>query len=154
VREIAAKIDEGLRDQSRAAGHERASSPMLMAKFQEVNGTVSRASAGKTPSLWMDLWIQGAPRQTTSVSFEIADLGFRDRKWTVRRRKRASRQVREFLTDEMNSYGDVEIWAYGNLPRSENWSTSSTLYEALVRYYRDHLTSSEIKRGLSQIRKN
>lgn len=154
VREVAEKIDSGLRKQSRATGQERASSPKLVAKFQEVNGVVCRASNGTPPELHMDLWVEHAPRKTQSVSFEIPDLAFRDREWTIKRKKQPRDLLREFLTDDMKSYGDVEIWAYGVLPRGGSWSTSSTLYEALMRYYRSHPSSAEIRGALSQIKKH
>ena len=150
----AKKIYEGIRDQSRSIGRDRAAIPTLVAKFQEVNGEIATASDGRIPALWMDLWIEGAPSRTRSVTFEIADLGFKDPKWTVRRTKRATASSREFLTDEMNSYGDVEIWVRGVGAGVGNWSTTSTLYEALVRYYRGRSTSAEIRRALRQIREN
>jgi hypothetical protein len=148
VKTVAQKIDEGILAQSRTIGQMRASAPKLVAKFQEENGEVCHASSGKVPSLWMDLWVEHAPRRTRSVSFEILDVGFRDRKWTVRRDKRASR---EFLTEDMNSYGDVEIWAHG-ATGTETWSTTSRLYEALVRYYRGRPATAQIRRALRQIR--
>jgi hypothetical protein len=84
------------------------------------------------------------------VAFEILDLGFRDRKWT----KRRTASPREFLTDDMNSYGDVEIWAGGVGVGKGNWNTTSRLYEALVRYHRSRPMNAEIQRGLKQIREN
>jgi hypothetical protein len=149
----AKKIDDGIQAQSRAAGQERATAPIILAKFQEVNGKLYRASPANTPSLGIDLWIEHAPRQTLSVAFEILDLGFSDRKWTVRRARRTA-DLREFLTDDMNSYGDIEIWARGIGSGSGNWFAKSTLYEALVRYHNGRPASAEIRRGLKQIRKN
>lgn len=150
----ARRVDEGIRAQSRDIGQERASAPKLVAKFQEANGRLCPLSGGRRPAFWIDLWVEHAPRNTRSVSFEILDLGFKDPKWTVRRERRGLDTLRDFLTDDMNSYGDVEIWARGAGPGTGNWSTISMLYEALVRYYRGRQTNAEIRRALKQIRKN
>lgn len=151
----AAEVDRGLRKQARAAGQARAASPKLVAKFQEMNGAVLRASGGRTPSLCMELWVEHAPRTTKSVTFEIPDEGVEDNKWTVKRSGRDWNSYREFLTDEeLNLWGDVEMWAYGSLPGRQSWSANSTLYEALQRYYRNRATTPEIRRALVQIRKN
>lgn len=151
---VAKQIEEGLHSQSRRTGSLRADAPKLLAKFQEWNGQVNRVSGGKTPSLGLDLWIEHAPRATRTVTFEILDRGFRDPKWTVRRPTGKSLDPREFLTDDMNSWGDVEIWARGALPGSQSWFTKSRLYEALVRYYRGRDTDADIHRALRQIREN
>lgn len=150
---VAKRIDAGLSAQSRAAGQKRAASPTLVAKFQEVNGEPATASGGRTPSLWIDLWLEQVPAQTKSVAFEIPDHGFRDRTWTVKRSRTAGTQ-REFLTDDMNSYGDIELWARGTGRGAGNWSGSWRLYEALVRYYRSRPTGPAIRRALKQIREN
>jgi len=154
AKNAAKRINEGLVVQSRIVGYERASTPTLVAKFQEVNGELSRASKGKTPSYWMDLWLEQVPIQTKSVKFEILDLGFRDRKWTVPRSMQNANSFRTFLTDDMNSYGDVEIWAHGVVAQNQNWSVTSRLYEALIRYYRSRPRNAEIRRALKQIREN
>jgi hypothetical protein len=150
----AKKIDDGILAQSRAAARERLSTPTLMAKFQEVDGELLLASDDKPPSICMDLWLEHVPPATRSVAFEILDLGFRDEKWTVRRKKRDTTAAREFLTDDMNSYGDVEIWARGVGPGTGSWSHTSGLYEALERYYRDRFKSTKVRRALKQIREN
>ena len=154
ARKAAAAVLEGLSAQSRAAARARASAPKLVAKFQEVNGEIVFASGGKTPSICMDLWVEQVPSQTKSIAFEILDLGFKDRKWTVRRGKRSANLLREFLTDDMNSYGDIEIWARGIGAGVGNWSVTSRLYEALLRYYRTRPKSAEVRRALKQIREN
>lgn len=100
----AKQIDEWIHAQSRSAAQKRASTPKLIASFQEENGKLCPASSGSKPPLWIDLWIEQAPRETTAVAFEILDVGFRDRKWTVRRARRQRESIREFLTDDMNSY--------------------------------------------------
>jgi hypothetical protein len=153
-RQAAEEIDDGIQNQSRSTGHERALVPKLIAKFQEENGKLCPVSATKIPPLWIDLWVEHAPRQTHSVAFEIPDYGFRDRKWKVSRAKLGVDSFREFLTDDMNSYGDVEIWARGIGHGPGNWSTKSRLYEALDRYYSGGPASSDIRRGLKQIREN
>jgi hypothetical protein len=151
---VAKRIDVGLSDQSRAAGQERAASPVLVAKFREEDGELVLASGGRTPSLCIDLWLEQVPKQTTSVSFEIPDEGFQDPKWRVRRGGRGAGDPREFLTDDFNSYGDVEVWARGIGRGAGNWSTSGRLYEALNRYYRRQRMSPEIRAALKQIREN
>jgi hypothetical protein len=153
-RSVAKVIDDGIAIQYRAAAQERASAPKLVAKFQEDDGDIVRASSGKTPSLGMDLWIEDAPRQTEKVAFEILDQGFRDRRWTVPRARRVSSATREFLTEDMNSYGDVAIWARGVGTGRGNWTAKSMLYAALVRYYSGRSINTETRRGLAQIRKN
>lgn len=154
AKEVARKVAEGIREQSRTLGQERASAPKLVAMFQETNGALRPLSDNKVPAFWMDLWVEHAPRQTHRVSFEILDLGFKDRKWTVKRGKPGVGSLREFLTDDMYSYGDVEIWAKGIGPGIRSWSTISTLYEALVRYYRGRPMTTEVRRALRQIRDN
>jgi len=153
-RVVAKKIDAGLSDQSRAAGQERATSPALVAKFQEVNGKPAVASNGKTPSLCIELWLEQVPKQMKSVSFEIPDEGFRDRKWKVKRGRNGTGVQREFLTDEMNSYGDIELWARGIGRGAGNWTASWQLYEALIRYYRSRAIGPAIRAALKQIREN
>jgi hypothetical protein len=154
ARSVAKSIDQGILAQSRAAGRKRASTPTLVARFQEVNGEIALASGGKIPQIWMELWMEQVPSQTRTVAFEILDLGFRDRKWTVRRRKQGANSLREFLTDDMNSYGDVEIWARGVGRGPANWAINSRLYEALLRYYRSRPKNAEVRRALKQIREN
>jgi hypothetical protein len=154
ARVVAKRIDEGILEQSRAAGQERASTPTLMAKFQEKNGKIALASRVKPPDLWMELWMEQVPTQTKHIAFEIMDIGFRDRKWTMRRPKRMGNSVREFVTDDMHSYGDVEICARGTGSGIGNWSATSRLHEALVRYYSGRPTTAEIRHALKQIRIN
>jgi len=152
---LAERIDEGLQRQSRAAVKSSGLAVRLVAKFQEVNGEVETAGSGRLPSLCMELWIEGAPKQTRNVAFEIPDRGFRDREWTVRRTKRKSGAFREFLTDrDMNSYGEAEIWARGIGPGAGTWTVHTTLYKALSAYYRGRNLSAEIRKALKQIRDN
>jgi hypothetical protein len=144
-------IIDWMKDRSRTAGRQRASFPKLMARFQEFNGELHYAKDGE--SICMDLWIDDAPHETSRVEFEIMDLGFRDRKWTKQRPKRNGR-ARKFLTEDMNSYGDVEIWARGTGRGPGSWLLKSTLYEALVRGHGDRPANIEFRRGLRQIRGN
>ena len=124
--------------------------PQLMARFREENGEPCPLSNGKCPAYWMDLWVHGAPRSTKSVSFEILDEGFEDAQWTVKRPKGST--VRDFLTGDMNSYGDVEIWARGTGRADGSWLTRSSLYEALVRYYGKGPRNEKLRKALKQIR--
>lgn len=144
------KIDKGLTEQARCAREGLASVPQLVAKLQEDNGRLVRIGSGRVPPLGIDLWVEHASPKTRSVNFEVLDYGFEDPKWSEKRGK----DPREFLTDDMNSYGDVEIWARGNGPGSGTWLAKSGLYEALVRFHTDRPANAEIRRGLKQIRKN
>ncbi|MDX2253133.1 MAG: toll/interleukin-1 receptor domain-containing protein [Nitrospira sp.] len=153
AKDAAQQIADGIRTQSRSLAQERATTPQLVAKFQEFNGALRSIPNGKLPAYWIDLWIEHAPRQTRYVAFEILDLGFRDRKWKVHNQS-AQKSLRAFLTDDMNSYGDIEIWARGVGPGIGSWSTITTLYEALLRYYSGRETTTEVRRALKQIREN
>jgi len=152
AKQVAGQIDEGILDQARSAAKQSTSAPTLLAKFQEVNGEIVRFRRGKrAPELGIDLWVEKAPKQTRRVEFEIPDRAFKDREWAVNRRKGKTGVMREFLTDEVKSYGDVEIWARGIGPGAGTWSTNSPHYKALRTHYRAHPTSEEIRRGLNQI---
>ena len=153
---LARKVDAGIRAQARETGEMAALSPKLVARFQEADGEIVPASAGRVPSLLMDLWVEQAPPGTVSVSFEILDLTFpkSERKWTIGRSKRAPAEIRQFLTDDMNSYGDVDIWAAGKVTKGKPWSIRTTLYEALTRYYTTRRPNAAIRQGLRQIRKH
>ena len=154
ARSVAKQIDAGLSEQSRTFGQKRAASPTLVARFQEANGEPAAASGGKTPEFLIDLWLEQVPKETMRVAFEIPDIEFRDRKWTVRRTQRGAGIEREFLTEDMKSYGDIELWARGIGRGNGNWSASWRLYEALVRYYRSRPIGREIRAALRQIREN
>lgn len=147
---VAKTIDEAIVRQLRSAGDARASAPKLLARFQEDNGELVRVSGGRTTEFGMELWMEGVPEQTRRVAFEIADIGFRDRKWDVPR----GRAVRQFLTDDMGSYGDVEIAARGIGKRAGSWSIASRLYEALARSYAGAVPTAEVRAALKQIRDN
>lgn len=151
---VAKRIESGLSAQSRAEGQKRAAKPALLAKIREYNGEPILASGGKTPAICMDLWLEQVPKDTMSVKFEIPDESFRDRKWTVRRLKRFAGFRRDFLTEDFNTYGDVEIWARGIGRGAGNWSGSWRLYEALVAYYRSRETDAALRKLLKQIRNN
>ena len=148
--EAADRIVEGIQVQRRSARQALASTPKLFAKFQEEDGELCRAADGE--SICMDLWIDGAARETRSVTFEIMDLGVEDREWTQERPKRGKQSLRDFLTDDVSLYGDVDIWVRGTGRGPGNWRTKSTLYEALVRYHSDNPPNAQIRRGLKQIR--
>ena len=149
--QIAAKVRGALDKHSAEARKQLASQPRLVAKFQEQNGKVVRIGRSKVPSLCIDLWIENAPADTQQVAFELSDLEFARRKWTLGRKKNA---IREFLTDDMNSYGDVEVWARGFLAGGESWLLKTSLYEALTIFYRDVNASPDVSSALLQIRNN
>jgi hypothetical protein len=151
---VAGKVHEGIRSQSRSAGRERAAEPRLVAKFLEENGELCYASGGRTRSICMELWVEQAPSQTTSVAFDIPDSGFQPSKWAIRRPRGGARTPREFLTDDMNSYGDVEICSRGTGRGNGSWYSTTRLYEALMRYYRGRPRTPSIRRALLQIRAN
>jgi hypothetical protein len=125
-----------------------AGQPLLLAQFQEEDGELVESGAGKLTSFGITMWVENAPRKTTSVSFEIDDLSFKDRIWTLERTK----SVREFLTDDMDSWGNVDIWVRGNLADGDTWLIRSSLYEALKRFYGSVTQELPIKRALKQIR--
>ena len=120
--------------------------PRLMAKFVEMNGELEWAKDGE--SVCMELWLEDVPRQTTSVYFEILDEGFRSSRWRLKRNKGA----REFLTDDMNSWGDVEIAMRGERAGKGTWVAQSSLYDALARYYKGRRMTREARKALKQIK--
>lgn len=150
VQEAAKRALRGIDKQLRNKSREVAAPAKLVAKFREVNGVIDRASDGSLPSLCMELWIEGAPPATSAVHFEIPDQGFVDRMWTIKRSDGFDRH-RQFLTDDLNSYGDVEVWAVGDMRGGKSWSSSTTLSEALRRYYADHPKTPAVRRALRQI---
>lgn len=152
----AEKIKKAFANQSRAIGRDRASAaPVLMAKFQEENGEPIPATKGKTPELCIEMWLEQVPKETKRVAFEIPDEGIKDNKWTANRAStRPTARERAFLCDDIQLYGDVEVWASGIGKGPGKWSGSWRLYEALMRYYRSRSFSSGIRAALKQIRQN
>ncbi len=130
--------------------------PQLVARFQEENGELCTAEGEGEDGLesyCMDLWVKDAPPNTQSVAFEILDVGFSDRAWNIPRSEDAVQPVRPFLTDEMNSWGDVEILVRG-FETNGAWTLETTLYEALNRYYSTRTKNRKVHRALKQIREN
>ena len=150
----AMRIKKGLRahPKQKTAGGNIA--PGILASFQEEDGELVTIPNKKPfpPALGIDLWMENIPIQTTKVAFEIQDKSFPDPIWTVRRLKRDANWVREFLTDDFNSYGGVDIRARGIGSGMGSWSVSSTLYAALSRYYRGRRKRPAIRRALIQIK--
>jgi TIR domain-containing protein len=144
------QIDKGLRNQVNRARRASESAPTLMAKFYENDGKVRRSRA-TLPVIDLELWVVNAPSSTAEVAFEILEE-VNGRKWSV---KRTPAAVREFLTDQrFGLWGDVDIWARGTIPGGEDWTTSSRLYEALLRYYEKNPASADVQKALRQIRDN
>lgn len=126
--------------------------PTLIAKFQEENGKLCPLTKGKCPAFWMDLWIEGAPPATRKIKVKILFDNFIDNPWKVERKKKAAR---DFLTDDMNSYGDVAILVRGfDKEQVTLWTIESTLHQALLRYYDVRQNNGIIKSALDQIRDN
>jgi hypothetical protein len=138
------------KQETRATEH-----PIVMAKFQEENGTLCTVGRGNCRPYMIDLWINGASDETRQADFEILDQGFKDNPWSVPRDKSSNRSTRDFLTEDMNSWGDVAIQAKGRgLKGKERWFVETTLYEALNRFYRSRPKNMEVRRALKQIRDN
>jgi hypothetical protein len=126
--------------------------PQLLAQFQEENGEIVQIyeKGEKLPSIFMDLWLENAPAKTEIVYFEITDRGVAERVWSQKK----SNAPRAFLTDDINSWGDLEILARGTLSNGGEWKTKSGLYEALFRHYGSGKQRHQIRRALRQIRDN
>ena len=79
------------------------------------------------------------------------DEGFDDNPWIVKR----SRNVkRDFLTDDFNSWGDVEIWTSGTAKQRSLWTVKTTLYDALNKGYEGQRMTAEVAAAVRQIRNN
>jgi len=126
------------------------STPALVAQFQEENGEIVMIyeDGDEKPSIFMDLWIENAPLNTELVYFEITDRKVRGRKWSAKRTK----APRAFLADDINSWGNLEVWARGIQADGKEWVSKSWLYDALVRHYGAGKQRAQIKRALEQIR--
>jgi hypothetical protein len=149
-------LHEAIRRIAKQVGHKRADDargPAVVAKFMTRNGRVVRRGEDELKSLAMEMWVDDAPRETTSVRFEILDDGFDDNPWTVTRQRS---QLREFLTKAaLDSWGDCEIWAAGSTARGRRlWVAKTTLYEALSRYYQEVAPGRDEQRALKQIKAN
>ncbi len=126
--------------------------PILIGKLQEDHGDLRIVKKGPPPVYWIDLWIEGAPAATQKVVFEILDSSFTDNPWTV---KRQSKSTRDFLTNDMSSYGDVAILARGlDQEKAALWTIEGTLLQALLGYYRGREKREIIESALEQIRDN
>ncbi len=150
----AKEIHECLVEESRSLARAAGAPPILMARFQERDGQVVRMGRGKSPSLGIDLWMEGVPSQTRFIAFEVLDESFVEPSWRISRPKSGRVQARPFLTDDFDSYGDVEIWARGTGTGVGSWDCRSRLFEALSRHYADQKTSADVRRCLRQIREN
>lgn len=130
--------------------------PILMARFQEDKGDLLTVEGdGNGETYWIDLWIDCASAATQRVDFEILDNSFTDNPWSIKRAGKSEQTTRDFLTDGMNSWGDVAILAKGRGRKNkELWFIESTLYQALIRFHGERSQTPEIKRALKQIRDN
>jgi len=135
------------------------SRPILMARFHVADGVLSTVKHKRKnhvpPEYKIDLWIEGAPGVTESVNFEILDKGFNENPWSVQRKNGSNQSPRDFLTTDLNSWGDVVILAKGRGQKNkELWFIESTLYQALIRDHDTRKKTPEIKRALKQILDN
>ncbi len=77
-------LDEGPSRSNRIYDQGETKDLVLMARFREKNGELRMLGKGKCPSYSIHLWINGAPKATKRVDFEILDEGFK----TIRGRSR------------------------------------------------------------------
>lgn len=140
----------GLPTEQWSLGRDGFSQPRLKASFQLEKNTPIRIGKGKTPAYGMDLWIDGAPQATSLVIFELLDDSFNDNPWCMKR----DTGTRDFLTEEMNSYGDVAIVVIGMIGKHAAWSIETTLYQALVLSHGKKPANAKIAKALQQIRAN
>lgn len=145
------RIHDGLLVQIREAKSVGRPDPTLVAKFYEKRGCVHRQSDDRIPELLMELWVEHAPATTTEVAFNILE-DVVEPEWTIKRQRRPA--AREFLTDDISLWGDVDIVARGALSTGKSWTTRSRLYDALVRYYATEDPNADVRRALKQIRQN
>jgi len=138
----------------RSSPFKAGSEPKLFARFQEYSGKLSQIPerGTKLHSYAMDLWIEDAPEHTEKVAFEILDEEVEDRTWSIKKKNKAS--VRQFLTDDMNLYGDVEILARGLTGSATQWVAKSSLYDALRRHYAQESIGKDVRAALKQIKDN
>lgn len=142
-----------------SVGRKVSKRPELYARFQERHGTLCLASKRKPkhhpPAYWIDLWVDDAPSKTKKIKFEILDEGFRHNPWKVSRAKKRDDSPREFLTDDMNSWGDVAILMQGRTKGGVPiWFGESTLVQALKRFYTKRPKDPKIRRVLKQFLEN
>lgn len=144
LRKARAVLDEELGSSSFSSSTK---APQLWARFQTgSNGKVIRA--GK--SYCAELWLTNVPDQTKRAQFKILDDSFDHVEWWVKRERGKLAGV-EFLTDDMNSYGDVVIRAQGGL-EGPAWRLESTLYQGLVRSHGNSPEDPHIRKALFKIR--
>jgi hypothetical protein len=125
-----------------------AATPELWAQFRVApSGKVLKA--GKCYR--MDLWLENVPCTTDRARLKIMDETFEEDEWWIERGK-GKKGKRKFLTDDMNSYGDVPIRVQGGL-EGPGWRIESTLYQALVRSH-GRTKDPHVKEALQVIRDN
>lgn len=123
--------------------------PQLWARFQ--TGRKGKVLRSKK-SYCVDLWLTDVPCKTKRAQFKVLDASFRHVEWRQKRKRGGSLGV-EFLTDDMNSYGDVLLRAQGGL-EGPAWRIESTLYQALVRSHGNSPKDRHIRKALFKIRDN
>lgn len=124
--------------------------PQLHARFHEDEGGLVSRKRGKYITYWMSLWVEDAPRHTQKVLFDILHESFEESTWEIRRERKQS--TREFMTDDMSSYGDVDIWLRGIVGRDPDWRLRTTLYEALVNHYGLAPADGAVAKAMAYIR--
>jgi hypothetical protein len=141
-----AVLDAELGDPSIAAS---TMAPQLWARFKTGrSGKVLRCKK----SYCMDLWLTDVPCKTKRARFKVLDESFDHVEWN-QNRKRGKALGLEFLTDDMNSYGDVLLRAQGGL-EGPTWRIETTLYHALVRTHGNLPKDQQIRKALFKIRDN
>ncbi len=126
-------------------------SPKLHARFQEVKDELWTEDLGDCTSYHMSLWIENPPCTTRRVVYDILHESFTGSPWTIDRGKYV---VLEFETDDMQSYGDVDIWVRGIGKGVPDWRLKSTLYDALVNEYSSKLKDKRVAKAMRDIRNN
>jgi TIR domain len=150
----AERICHGLLAQRKQSRKDRQSTPVLRARFHEVDGEVEPKSNHKLPEYGIDLWVEGAPSETRKIAFEILDEGVKAGKWHLSRGKKTNRGPREFLSNDVSLYGDVDIWAHGVGAGAGEWTIKTTLFESLKAYYLNRPMNKASTKALAQIRDN
>jgi TIR domain len=120
--------------------------PRILARFQEEDGKPLKVNDGEKNCFgyWIDMWIEGAPPETSKVIFEVDDEERDEPSWTI---KRSNSATKNFLTDDFTSYGNFEISAVGAATgHPKLWQTKSWLLDALKHFYGNNVPNNKAYR--------